>query len=903
MSLRPVGTSENTAVTWHCLEPQEARDKLDVPKDGLSPDEAAARLVTYGENRLPTAHKIGPIRRFAQQFNNVLIYVLLAAAITSLILQQPIDAAVIFGVVIINALIGFIQEGRAEQALAAIRVLIDPNASVLRAGRRITIPAADIVPGDIVILEAGDRVGADLRLIEARSLKIDEAVLTGESLAEDKTTAPVDADTVLGDRQSMAFSGTFVAAGRGSGIAVATGAQTELGNISNMIARVETLKTPLIRQTDRFARRFTIIILAVSVIAFLFAHFVQSYPAADAFMAVVGLAVAAIPEGLPAIMSITLAIGVQRMAKRNAIIRRLPAVETLGSVSVICTDKTGTLTRNEMLAATLITMGSRVDVDGVGYTPTGDFKRDDRTIDPLADTAIADLIRTGLLCNDAELRQAGDNWRVDGDPMEGALVCLAMKAGFDIAHERAGRPRLDDVPFDADQRYMATLHDGAAGRTVALIKGAPEEVIAMCDMERQTDGDRPIDATRWTEKAAQLAEQGQRVLAFAMENCADSRCNLDGDLTFPDATLIGLIGFVDPPRKQALNAIAACHTSGVRVVMITGDHAVTAREIGRQLGLAEDPVTLTGRDLDALDDDALTAIALKTDVFARTTPAHKLSLVRALQRSGRIVAMTGDGVNDAPALKRADVGVAMGQKGTEAAKEAAEMVLADDNFASIVHAVREGRTVYDNLMKVIAWTLPTSCGEALTILAALAFGLTLPITPVQILWVNMVTTVTLGLVLGFDPTEPGTMRRPPRTSDGGIMRPGLVTQTIFVSVLFVISAFGVYFAMLADGQSLDSARTAVVNTFVVMEIFYLIAVRHPGGIPASPQAMIGTRIAAAGIISVTVLQVMFTYVPFMNTVFATAPLSIQSVAWVFAAAFAMIAIVEICKRMGIFNRS
>ncbi len=902
MPLRTIDASETAANAWHGLDPNATRREFDVPENGLSPGDAAARLVTHGENRLPSARRISAFRRFVEQFNNVLIYVLLAAAIMSLALQQPIDAAVIFGVVIINALIGFVQEGRAERALAAIRALVDPNATVMRAGRRLAIPATQIVPGDLVILEAGDRVGADLRLIETRSLKIDEAVLTGESVTVDKETETIAIESDLGDRVNMAFSGTFVAAGRGIGIAVATGARTELGRISNLIAHVETLKTPLIRQMDRFARRFTVIILAVSVAAFLFAHFVQDYPAAEAFMAVVGLAVAAIPEGLPAIMSITLAIGVQRMARRNAIIRRLPAVETLGSVSVICTDKTGTLTRNEMMAATLVTPDGAVEVSGEGYIPDGDFQQCDSTVDPVSDPAIVDLIRTGLLCNDAELQGVGNQWRVDGDPMEGALVCLAMKAGLDVAAERAKQHRLDDIPFDAGQRFMATLHDGSAGRTTALIKGAPEEVIAMCRMERDGGGDRPIDADCWADRAARLAEQGQRVLAFAVEDCADGRCEFDGDAKFPDATIIGLIGFIDPPRTEALNAIAACHASGVRVVMITGDHAVTAREIGRQLNLADDPVVLTGHDLDGLENDQLVAVALRTDVFARTTPEHKLILVRALQSAGRIVAMTGDGVNDAPALKRADVGVAMGRKGTEAAKEAAEMVLADDNFASIVHAVREGRTVYDNLMKVIAWTLPTSCGEALTILAALGFGLTLPITPVQILWVNMVTTVTLGLVLGFDPTEPDTMRRPPRAADGGIMPSGLITQTFFVSVLFVISAFGVYFAMLADGQSLETARTAVVNTFVVMEVLYLISVRHPQGIPAAPTAMIGTRIAVIGILSVTVLQILFTYVPFMNTVFATAPLGPPAIAGVFAAAIGMIVIVEICKRSGLFNR-
>jgi magnesium-transporting ATPase (P-type) len=828
---------------------------------------------------------------------------LLAAAVLAALLEHTIDATVILVVVVVNAAIGFIQEGRAEQALEAIRSMIDPKASVLRDDRRMTIPADHLVPGDVVLVEAGDRVPADLRLLRCKSLRIDEAILTGESVAAGKTTEPVSETADLGDRSSMAYSGTFVSAGQGTGIAVGTGANTELGRISALIGTVEVLKTPLIRQMDGFARHLTVAILGVSAFTFLFAVFVRAYLPADAFMAVVGLAVAAIPEGLPAIMTITLAIGVQRMATRNAIIRRLPAVETLGSVSVICSDKTGTLTRNEMTVQSIVTAENRFAVDGVGYGPGGVFRSNSKVVEPSSDPQLTQLLRTGLLCNDADVRHTGGIWRFDGDPMEAALVTLAMKAGLDPSSTRKELPRTDEIPFDAAHRFMATLHHTTRDGGLILVKGAPERLIEMSSEEHAAQGRRPIDRDAWLREANELAAQGQRVLALASKSCSTGQQTLSSSDVENGIVLIGLAGFIDPPRTEAIAAVKECSQAGIRVVMITGDHAVTARAIARQLGLAENPHTLTGQDIDNMGDAELQAVILTTDVFARTTPEHKLRLVKSLQAEGLTIAMTGDGVNDAPALKRADVGVAMGGKGTEVAKEAAEMVLADDNFASIVAAIREGRTVYDNLMKTIRWTLPTNVGEALTILIAIALGLALPITPVQILWINMITAVALGLTLAFEPSEPGTMRRSPRPANQAILGAHLLWRIGFVSLLFLTGAFGMFYWAEGRGLPIETSRTIVVNTLVAMEIFYLFSVRYVHGSSLTWRGVLGTRAVLLGVTAVVVAQFLFTYAPFMQKIFATHPVAFVDGLVIVAVGVVLLIIVEIEKRIGRAFRS
>jgi len=889
------GTSEPV---WHAVTPIAALDALQTKIDGLTAHEARRRLEVYGPNRLPEGRRHSALIRLLLQFHNLLIYVLLAAGLLAAIIGHGTDAIVIFAVVMINAMIGFIQEGRAEKALDAIRAMIDPSTSVVRDGRRLTVAAHEVVPGDIVMLEAGDRVPADLRLVKARNLRIDEAILTGESVPVDKAVKAVEASAPLGDRFAMAFSGTFVTGGQGTGVVVATGATTELGRISSMIGAVERLATPLVRQMDEFARQVTLVVLGISALVFAYAVLVQAYGLDDAFMVVVGLAVAAIPEGLPAVMSITLAVGVQRMARRNAIIRRLPAVETLGSVSVICSDKTGTLTRNEMMARTIVAAGRVIEVEGTGYNPRGHFRSErGEPIDPAADPVLEELSLAALLCNDADLRQTGEDWTVDGDPMEGALISLAVKAGHDIAAARAGFQRVDEIPFDSRHRYMATLNAHAGHGAVVYVKGAPERILGMCTHVAAPDGKTRLDSKPWHKQIEKLAANGQRVIALARRSMKAGEQEITPSDIEQDLTLLGLVGLIDPPRPEAIDAIAECKAAGIRVKMITGDHAATARAIAVQLGLADDPKAITGQELDALEEAAFRKNAYEATVFARTSPEHKLRLVETLQSDGSVIAMTGDGVNDAPALKRADVGVAMGGKGTEAAKEASEMVLADDNFASIVAAVREGRTVYDNLTKVITWTLPTNGGEALTIILAILFGLTLPVTPIQILWINMITAVALGLTLAFEPTEPGAMRRPARPANQSILSGRLLWRILFVSVLMVAGTFGIYTWAIERGLSLETARTMAVNTIVVMEIFYLFSVRYVHGTSLTWQGVLGTRAVLIGVATIVIAQFAFTYLRPMQAIFATRSISLLDGTIIVAVGAALLVGVEIEKRI------
>lgn len=889
---------------WHALAADDALARLAASRDGLDMGEAARRLGAHGPNALPAAARKSMFARIAGQFDNLLIYVLLASAAVTAALCHAIDTGVILAVVVINAVIGFVQEGRAEAALEAIRSMISPRASVLRAGRRQTVDAADVVPGDILLVEAGDRIAADVRLLRARNLRVEEAILTGESVPAEKQTAPAEDDAPLGDRRSMAFSGTLVTAGQGIGVVVATGAATELGRISGLLSGVERLETPLVRQMNAFARQLTLVILGLAGGTFAFAVLVRGYAVEDAFMAMVGMAVAAIPEGLPAVMTITLAIGVQRMAARNAIIRRLPAVETLGSVSVICSDKTGTLTRNEMMVTHAVSSDAVHIIDGEGYAPRGRVTSDGREIDPLTSPALAEIGRAAVLCNDAALRNAGELWSVDGDPMEGALVALGIKLGQDREKLLEQWRRLDEIPFDSAHRFMATLHSDRDGTVTTYVKGAPERLLEMCRVQATASGSEPLDRAYWEQAIEELARGGQRVLAIAHRAMppgtrAITMADVEGTLT-----LIGIIGLIDPPRAEATRAVRECREAGIAVKMITGDHAATASAIAGQLGLARADRTMTGHEIDRLEASALTATIASTSIFARTSPEHKLRLVEALQAGGAVVAMTGDGVNDAPALKRADVGVAMGRNGTEAAKEASEMVLADDNFASIVAAVREGRTVYDNLTKVIAWTLPTNGGETLVIAAAILFGLTLPITPVQILWINMVTAVGLGLVLAFEPAEPGIMRRPPRGAGEPLLSPFLVWRIALVSVLFAASAFALFAWAEARGLSHESARTIVVNAVVVMEIFYLFSVRYLHGASATWQGVLGTPAVLLGVGAIILMQLAFTYLPFMQTLFDTRPVAFSDGLVVVATGIALFAILELEKylRRSLFAR-
>ncbi|ALG92127.1 putative cation-transporting ATPase F [Roseovarius sp. EC-HK134] len=891
-------THPDMAARYHAQHAGDALDTLDTTHAGLSTEEAARRLSEYGANRLPEPPKPSPVLRFLAHFHNVLIYVLLGAAVVTAALQHWIDTGVILAVVIVNAVIGYIQEGRAEQAMAAIRGMLAPHSAVLRDGKRVSVDAADLVPGDIVLVEAGDRVPADLRLIEARGLKAEEAILTGESVPVDKGTRPVDADADLGDRTPMLFSGTLVAAGTGRGVVTATGGHTQIGRISGMLAEVETLTTPLVAQMDRFARWLTVFILMLAAVLLAYGYFVGHMAFSELFMAVVGLSVAAIPEGLPAVLTITLAVGVQAMARRNAIVRRLPAIETLGSVSVICSDKTGTLTRNEMTVASLAAAEHIYSVSGNGYAPEGAVRWREADAHPEDHAVLMEFARTAALCNDSVLRVRGEDWHVEGDPMEGALLALAGKITGDGAEPFQSWCRDDAIPFDAAHRYMAVLHHSEEGAARIHVKGAPEAVLALCrDQRAAGGGTEPLDPGYWHEMVDTLAAEGQRVIAVAVRmvpggHAALSTTDLDGTLT-----LIGLIGLIDPPRAEAIAAVAECRAAGIRVKMITGDHAATARAIAGMIGLENHERVLTGADVEAMDDAALTDAVVETDIFARTSPAHKLRLVTALQSHGLTIAMTGDGVNDAPALKRADAGIAMGLKGSEAAKEAAEFVLADDNFASIAAAVREGRTVYDNIKKVISWTLPTNAGEAMTIIVALFAGMALPITAVQILWVNLITAVTLGIALAFEPSESGTMRRPPRPRDEPLLTGELVWHIVLVSTLFLTAVFGMYFYAIDKGYDQALAQTLAMNMLVVLEIFHLFFIRNIHGTSLTWAAVRGTRIVWACVVAVTAAQFAITYVPPLQRVFGTQAVTLADGLLIVGVGAVFFALIETEKQM------
>ncbi|MCQ4327247.1 carbonate dehydratase [Stutzerimonas stutzeri] len=880
---------------WHAQPADQTLQHLDVSSSGLNAEEAQRRLQVFGPNRLPRRRSNGPVKRFLLQFHNLLIYVLILSALVTLALGEWLDSAVIFAVVVINAIVGFVQEGKAEQAMRAIQKMLTLDSKVRRAGQTTTVAAEQLVPGDMVLLEAGDRVPADLRLLECRDLRIEEAALTGESLPSDKQVEPVARDASLGDRHSMAYSGTLVSAGSGYGVVVATAGQTELGRISHMLGEVVSLQTPLLADMTRFAKVLTVIILALALGTYVFGVTLRGYSSNDMLLAAVGLAVAAIPEGLPAVLTITLALGVQRMARRRAIIRHLPAVESLGAVTVICSDKTGTLTRNEMTVQQVFTAAHRYQIDGVGYAPQGSVRCDDGQLCMLDEaTDLQALARAGLLCNSASLLSDGDDWSITGDPTEAALLTLAGKLGLQAEHEHAHVPRVDGIPFSSERRCMASLHHDHAGHGLIYLVGAPERLLEVCNRQLVAGCAEPLVPAYWHKVLADGASQGLRMLGLAMRPLGVPRHELNYEDLEGDFVLLGLVGMLDPPREEAIDAIAECHQAGIAVKMITGDHAATAAAIAARLGLGSQ-APLSGAELDHLSDAQLDARLAETTVFARTSPAHKLRLVERLQACGARVAMTGDGVNDAPALKRADIGVAMGIKGTEVAKEAAQMVLADDNFATIAHAVEEGRTVYDNLKKSILFILPTNGGEALVLLVAIALGLTLPITPLQILWVNMITAVTLALALAFEPGEADLMRRPPRDPRAPLLSVQLLWRVVLVAVLMTAACMGVFIYAQQLGWSLEASRTLAVNALVACEIAYLFSSRQ-----INAAARFGLRdnpMVWGMVVLLVALQLAFTHWEPLQRLFATETLDLAAWGLCLLAGAALLVVVELEKWM------
>jgi cation-transporting P-type ATPase F len=879
-------------INWHHLPYEEVIDLLDVnPKIGLDMLEVRHRQQRFGLNQITPKKGKSPLVRFLLHFNHPLVYILLVSSVVTLALKDPTDSAVIFGIVLINAIIGFIQESRAEEAISALAKTITTEATVIRGGKATRINAFELVPGDIVQLHAGMSVPADMRLLSTKELQVTEAALTGESLPVKKDAGiSIPRDTALADRINMTYASTLVTIGTATGVVVETGDSSEVGRISTLISGATEIRTPLTLKISRFSLFLLIAIIILSAITFIVGLW-RGQAVIDTLMAAIALAVGAIPEGLPATVTIILAMGVSRMAKRHAIIRNMPAVETLGSTTVICSDKTGTLTQNQMTVKEIYTTDGIYIVEGVGYEPLGKIhNKDDKGVAVSDNFALLETLRTGYLCNDSHLVQNERRWAIQGDPTEGALLVSALKSSK-ISGEKYFPERIDEIPFDSQHQYMATLHENG----IVYIKGAAEAILKRCTQVMKREGRTDSCNTPFFQQAVNdMASQGMRVLAFArLEKKGAVKITHD-DMT--GLTMLGLQGMIDPPRPEAITAVAACHQAGINVKMITGDHALTAAAIGKQIGLggSENEHILTGYQLAEMSDEALMEKAEKTNIFARVAPEQKLRLVEILQSNGHVVAMTGDGVNDAPALKQANIGVAMGITGTDVAKESADMILTDDNFASIEAAVEEGRGVFDNLVKYIAWTLPTNLGEGLVLLAAIAAGVTLPILPIQILWINMITAAVLGISLSFEPKEDGLMQRKPRDAKAPILNGILIWRIILVSFIILLGAFGLFEFELSKGASLEEARTVAVNIVIFVELVYLFNTRSTNhslfriGFFSNPWAI-------GGAVLMTIIQLLYTYAPFMQAIFGGASIPLQMWIDVIAVSLAVFFIIEMEK--------
>ncbi|WP_182113926.1 MULTISPECIES: HAD-IC family P-type ATPase [unclassified Actinotalea] len=884
---------------WSLPAP-EVLDAVESSSSGLPAAEAGRRLERDGRNELPEPPKPSVLRRLLRQYDDVLIYILVAAAVLKGLTQDWVDFVVIVVVIVATGLIGFVQEGRAASALAGLRTMQSLHAQVRRGGDWGVVDAATLVVGDVVRVRGGDRVPADVRLLASVRLQVDESALTGESVPVTKSPDAVPSGADLGDRTSMLYSGTLATTGNGEGVVVATGADTEIGHISTLVSEQETLDTPLSRQLARLGAQLSVLIGVLAVVMLLVGRFVHGLGAEDLISAAIGFAVAAVPEGLPALVTITLALGVQQMARRRAIARRMAAVETLGSTTTICSDKTGTLTQNEMTARTVVTTGGTYAVEGTGYDPHGRLVTSDGEAADVADHPdLAALVLAAGLGGDARVERTEAGWRLVGEPTEGALEVLAVKAGA----RTGGSTRLDSVPFDSAHKFSATLDQlpvasppGLTTRVVHLV-GAPGPLLARSDTESVQGGTAPLDRAAWEERVDALSSRGLRVLAAAVRPAdgvdAIALDDLDGGFTF-----LGVVGIVDPPRPEATAAIAEAHAAGIRVKMITGDHRGTATAIARELGIVGgegDVRALTGAELQAMDDDALRDVVRDVDVYARTSPEHKLRIVRALQSHGEVVAMTGDGVNDAPSITRADVGIAMGIKGTEATKEAADIVLADDNFATIERAVEEGRRIYDNIRKAVVFLLPTNGAQSLVILVAVLTGLTLPLSPVQILWINLATALTLSLTLAGEPAEPGIMRRPPRSRTEQVLSPTALAVVLVASVVIGTATLVVFLLERDRTGDYAVAQTAAVMMLGLGQLGFLLNCRLLNGSALTTRVLTGNRGLWVSAGALLVLQLVFTYAPFMNTWFGSAPIGAHS--WALTAGLAVLVflVMELAK--------
>lgn len=859
---------------WHSLSIAETLDSLQTDAAlGLSGGDAAKRQKLYGLNDLTPKKGKPAWMRFLFQFNQPLVYILLAAALVTFLLKEWIDSSVIFSVVLINSIVGFLQESKALDALAALARSMTTQTTVLRDGAEKSIPSTELVPGDIVMLASGDKVPADMRMLKVRELQVNESALTGESLPVAKKIEPLDGATVLADRVNMVYTSALVTYGQCRGVVVATGDHTEVGRISELISSAEDLATPLTKKIARFSHILLYVILVLAGLTFL-VGVLRGQPPVGMFMAAVALAVGAIPEGLPAVVTITLAIGVSRMAKRRAVIRKLPAVETLGSAMIICSDKTGTLTENQMTVQEIFAGGQLYTVKGAGYLPEGEISLGGEAIQGADHAGLTECLSAGLLCNSARLVEKGGHYEIEGDPTEGALIVAARKAGLEGAALNTAMKRRDMIPFESEYQYMATLHDGGEGKPpVIYAKGSVEKILERCaDAAHRKDISARADA---------MASRGLRVLAFAKKEASSGADSLTHE-DLQGMTFLGIQGMIDPPRKEAIAAVQSCYAAGLRVKMITGDHVLTATAIAKQLGLrrsaaADELVAFSGKQIESMSEAAFVDAADKASVFARVTPEQKLRLVKALQSLGNVVAMTGDGVNDAPALKQANIGIAMGITGTEVAKEAADMVLTDDNFASIEAAVEEGRCVFENLKKFIVWSLATNLGEGLSILLAVFLGAALPILPVQILWVNMTTAIFLGMMLAFEPKERDIMTRPPQDPKLPIMTRDVVIRTLYVGLLLVAGVFGLFKLELSGGGSIEEARSVATTMLVMGQLFYLFNCRSLTQSAFAIGFFSNTRILW-GVGLMVLMQVFYVYAPVMNKLFHSSPISLA--AWV-----------------------
>ncbi|MDY6892696.1 MAG: HAD-IC family P-type ATPase [Chloroflexota bacterium] len=857
---------------WFRLTSEETLEALGSGHAGLTEEETKARLVNYGANELQRKKKVSPLVVFLRQFLSPLIYVLLVAVIISLVVEHYIDAGVIMSVLLINAIIGYIQETRAEEEMEALLEMAAPRAKVRREGKVRYVQAAEIVPGDILILESGDRVPADARIVESSNLKVNEAILIGESIATEKHTGALRADTALAERKNMVHMGTIVSYGRATAVVVATGMSTEMGKIAQAIKKIEPEPTPL-QKSIRKLSLYLVILFTLVCSLLVIVGIIQGLTWLEIFLVAVAAAVSAIPEGLPAVVTVILALGMRTMAQRNAIIRKLVAVETLGAATVICTDKTGTLTRNEMVVSEIVVDGKVIEISGDGYQPKGEFRQDGQSVIPEEHYPLMLLLRIGALCNDALLSTYDEHYGILGDPTEGALLVAAAKAGLKRERLEEIYPRLDEIPFQSEKQYMATLHPHNGGRVV-YVKGAPERILSLSTYILRDGSIIPLaddDIEAIQEANLTMAAQAMRIIAFAYLELPVDAVEIEETDILMNLTFVGLVGMNDPPREEAIDAVAQCKRAGIKVVMITGDNKITAESIARKMNLPSGR-TVVGAELQQMSDDELARQIEGISIFARVEPLHKLRIVDALKKRGQVVAMTGDGVNDAPALRAANIGIAMGIKGTDVAKETADMVLADDNFASIVAAVDEGRTIFNKLRNVLFFLLSTNIGELLAFLLSLIFVGQSPLLAVQIIWVNLVTDAAVGLPLGLEPKSGDELQQPPRHPRVGLIYPGLLFRVAFLATMMGLGVFAV-FRWWYGNVSLDEARTMAFCTLVAFEWFRAFNARSDEH-TVFKLGILRNRYLILSITVAVILQMIVVYAPFMQAAFSTVPLSL-----------------------------